>query len=297
MRRMLSTVAFAVVLLVPRLAVGGELVDLHGKPRVIATVDGFELTVADYDRACEIRPIGDGQDPEAYRDMIIADLVRDAALYVEARRQGIDRDPKIRKMMINTLLRTQVYPRVGPIGGGELRDYYHAHAEEFVVPEKVQIKQIVIRVLDDRDADQARALAEALLAEAVADPSRFKALAQEHSAGPYARRGGDIGFVGRDGKSGIEPEVVAAAFELAAGEFSEVLEIDGSFHVVYVANRRDAVERTFEQMYSSVLRKVKSTHLNAMYDEFTAALVGEAEVVIDHATVEELTIVVSGPPG
>jgi peptidylprolyl isomerase len=264
----------------------GERDDSH----VIATVDGLALTVVDFERACAARPRNEGEDPDAYRDEIVEDMVGEAALYLEALRQEIDRDPAIRKMMINTLLRQQLYSTLPRIAEEELVAYWEAHRGEFVVPEKVQIKRILIRVREHRGADEARALAEELRARAVADPGAFKDLASAHSDGPYQRRGGDIGFVGRGGKEGVEPEVVAAAFELETGAISEVLEIGDGFHVLYLANRRERAERTFEQMRGSVLRDVKSIQLNAMFDEYRAGLVEEAEVVIDAGAVEALSV-------
>ena len=41
-----------------------------------------------------------------------------------------------------------------------------------------------------------------------AHPEDFRALAQKHSQGPFARRGGELGFMTSDGKPGVEPEVV-----------------------------------------------------------------------------------------
>ncbi len=257
---------------------------------VIATVDGMAVTAADFDRACQGVLRDEDQDLAAYRDEVVEQLVLDTLLYQEALRQQLDRDPKVRKLVVNLLLRRDVYGQVSndEFGEEEMRAYWAAHAPEFVVPEKVQVKRILIRPDDANNVGQARALAQRLRADVLRDPSRFKELAVEHSACPYARRGGDLGFLSREGKPGLDPRVVEAAFALAVGEVGEVLELDGEFHVLLLANRREQVERSFEQMRGSVLRRMKSERYLELYELFAADLRDGARIEVDADAVDQL---------
>jgi parvulin-like peptidyl-prolyl isomerase len=261
-----------------------------GDDAVIAMVNGMPVTAADFDRECRRAQREPDQGLNDFRSQVIDELILETLLYQEALRQELDRDPKIRKMMVNTLLKQDVYSTISTsdISEEQLRDYFDAHPEEFVVPEKVQIKRILIGVTELRGDNEARALAANLQAQAAVDPSRFKELAMAHSDGPYARRGGDLGFVSGEGKPGVEQAVVTVAFGLGTGQVSAVFETDQGFNVVYVPNRRERVERTFEQMRGSVLRKVKSVRYLELYEAFVADLSQGAAILRDEDAIEQL---------
>lgn len=267
----------------------------------LATVDGMAVGTEDFDRiARRMRPRA-GEVDDEFKQEVMDELVNETLLYQEALRQGIDKDPKIRKMMVNTLLKRDVYGTLDPdaITDEELRAYFDENKEDFVVPEKVQIKRIMIKFADEAGKAEAKKTAEQVRQDVADDPSQFKSLAQEHSQGPYARRGGDLGFVGKKGKPGVDQEVIDAAFELSKGEVSEVIETEGAFHIVYVPNKRDRVERTFEQMKGSVLRKVKSDRYNELHDSYVQKLKDGAEIAVDDAalTAYEYEFEQRGGPG
>jgi len=253
----------------------------------LASINKMEVGTNDFDRVAKrMRPRA-GAITDEFKTEVMDELVNETLLYQEALRQGIDRDPKIRKMMVNTLLKKDVYGTLDPdaITEEELKAYFEEHKEDFVVPEKVQVKRILLKVTDSRPREEARTLAEDLQGQIAANPTSFKALAQEHSQGPYARRGGDLGFVGQKGKPGIDQTLIDAAFDMDKGDVSDVLETDDGFNVLYVPNRRERVERTFEQMRGSVLRKVKSDRYNELYDAYVGRLEADAKIEMDEAAV------------
>lgn len=242
---------------------------------VIATVGGISITADEYRAAAQRKSPANGTAlSEAERLEIVDKLIVEKMLYKEAKKVGIDRDPKVQKVMINTLLRKEVYASVrnSDFSQEELRAYFDAHKDEFVVPEKVQVKRIFIKTNSRRAADEAKALAEDLRAKVKAAPASFKDLAAEHSEDPYRRRGGDLGFLSSEGKPGIPPEVVEKAFTMNVGDVSEVFEGGGGYNVLLIANKRERVERTFEQMKGSVLRKVKNERYKELYDGYVEGI-------------------------
>lgn len=269
------------------------------KPEVIgetlATVNGMPVGTKEFD-ALALRSKGRQNDLDAAaRQEVMDRLVEEKLLYQAALAQGIDKDPKIQKMMVNTLLKQEVYAsvRTSDISEDDLRAYFTEHQDEFVVPEKVQIKRIVVE--PERGKDQAPADAseaawaaaqsrvEELRTQVLAKKSDFRKIAQEHSAGAYARRGGDLGFVTDQGKPGIPAEVVTEAFKLEKGAVSAAFKTDQGWNIVYVPNRRERVERTFEQMRGSVLRKVKSDRYKSLYEGYVNKLKDGASISVDDA--------------
>ena len=120
--------------------------------------------------------------------------------------------------------------------------------------------------------------------------AEFRKIAQDKSAGAYARRGGDLGFVTREGKPGIPSEVIEVAFTLEKGGISDPFKTKQGWNVVYVPNKRDRVERTFEQMRGSVLRKVKSDTYKSLYDGYVGQLREKAAVDVDDAKLDAHTV-------
>jgi peptidyl-prolyl cis-trans isomerase C len=223
------------------------------------------------------------------RAQLVNDAIDNELLRQEAWRQGLHQDPKVAKVMVNTLLRDQVYSNVrnSDFSDDELRAYYDAHRDEFSVPEKVQIKRIVIRYGDDRSEAEAKELAESLAARAL--PSTIKDLAMEYSEGPYRRRGGDLGFVSAEGKPGLDPGFVAEAM-VAPMDSAQVYDRGDAWIVYVVVNRRERVERTFQQMKGSVLRKVKNDRLKEMYRDYVDTLKVDAIIQVDQAAVDALPL-------
>ncbi|MBN2799339.1 MAG: peptidyl-prolyl cis-trans isomerase [Deltaproteobacteria bacterium] len=260
---------------------------------VIATVGDIQVGSKEFQMAAARHTPADGKELTlAEKQEILDQLVVEKMLYLEARKKGIDRDPKVQKVMMNTLLRQEVYSTVrnSDFSQEELRAYFDAHQDDFVVPEKVQIKRIFIKAGEARTADEAEALATEIRGKVVADQSTFKELATKHSEDPYRRRGGDLGFVAKDGKPGVDQAVVDKAFGLEVNQVSEVFEADGGYNVVLVANRRERVERTFEQMKGSVLRKVKSDKYKDLYDGYVAGIRDGYKVSVDENTLGAVEI-------
>ncbi len=260
---------------------------------VLATVGDIQIGSKEFQLAASRKAPTEGEDLSLdERKEVLDDLVVEKMLYLEARKKGIDRDPKVQKVMLNTLLRQDVYSNVrnSDFSQDELRAYFDAHRDDFVVPEKVQVKRILIKITDERDESAARALAEDLRAKVAADPISFKEIATENSEDPYRRRGGDLGFVSQRGKPGIDSAVVDKAFTMEVGQVSEAFKADDGFNIIYIANKRDKVERTFEQMKGSVLRKVKNERYKTLYDEYVEGIRSGYPVQVDEAKLDTVEI-------
>jgi hypothetical protein len=261
---------------------GGPAITAEGE--ILAIIGGGGVTVDDFLARAVRTPGTAGGDlsPEARTEIMDA-LITEEALWQEAMELGLYRDAKVRKIMVNLLLREQIYAKVSAsdFAPQQIQTYFDAHQDEFTVPEKIQVKRIFLRVGADRTLEQAMTLGGELRAELLLQPDRFKDLAAEHSDGPYKRRGGDLGYLSSDGKPGIEPEVVAKAFELDVGDISEPFEAANGVNIVAVASRREKVERTFEQMKGSVLRKLKNERYSELQDAYVESIKGKSTVGFD----------------
>jgi parvulin-like peptidyl-prolyl isomerase len=266
--------------------------------QVIATVNGVPVGSLEFEEAAARKRPAEGDALSlAEKKEVLDRLVEEKLLYKAALAKGLDKDPKVQKVMVNTLLRNEVYANVRNQDFSDelLQAYYEQHKDEFVVPEKVQIKRILIKT-DKRGEEEAKSMAEKLHAELKGDPAKFKDVAAKASEDPYRRRGGDVGFVARTGKPGLEQAVVDKAFEMNVEQLSAPFKTEEGYNLIYVANKREKVERTFQQMKGSVLRKVKNEKLKELYDSYVASLKTGAKVDIDEAKLTAIEIKATRAP-
>ena len=107
----------------------------------------------------------------------------------------------------------------------EVRNYYQQHQSEFKSGEELRVRQILVN-----DEAVAKDIIEKLKGGAA-----FEELSTQYSRAPNAKRGGEIGFVSRgDLPKMFEDEI----FRLRAGQISDVIRTDSTFHIFRVDERR-----------------------------------------------------------
>lgn len=260
---------------------------------VVATVGASAVGVDDFRAEASRRPPADGTALSAEeRKKVIDELVEQEILFQEALDKGLYHDTKVKKILVNLLLRSEVYDAVEKqdFTDADLEAYFEAHREEFVVPEKIQLRRILFKVSPDRDDAATKALAERTYADVRRDPKQFAEIAAQRSEGPYQRRGGDLGFIARDGKPGVDPEVVAKGFELAVDEITPPIRFGDTWQILMVANRRERVERSFQQMRGSVLRMVKQQRFKEQTERYIADARARYPVKVDEAKVASIEL-------
>lgn len=266
---------------------------------VVATVEGAPIGSEDFAKlaARQAPANGDALSLDERKE-ILDDLVVEELLYQKALAEGYDKDPKVKKVMINALIRTEIYDSVknSDFSDAELEAYYNEHIEEFTVPAKVQIYNILIKVTEDRPDADAQDKAERLYQQIRKDPSKFRDVAKEESESPYKRRGGDIGFVPKTGKPGLDQEVVDKAFSMNVDGLSKPFKTPSGWNIIYIPAKREAKDRSFTQMKGSVLRKVKNEKVKEMYDNYTNSVRAGKSVSIDDAKLQAVQVEGSARP-
>jgi foldase protein PrsA len=135
-----------------------------------------------------------------------------------------------------------------PVTEDGLKAYFDKNKENFATtPKEVKASHILLPTKEE---------AEAVLAELKAGKD-FATLAKEKSQDPGSKdQGGDLGFFGR---GQMNAEFEDAAFALAKGEMSEVVEAPQSgFHIIKVTDVKEAVVPE----YDAVKADVKEAYYN-----------------------------------
>jgi len=126
----------------------------------------------------------------------------------------------------------------------DVRLYYDRHESEFVAPERIHLRQIL---LDERD-QAARAQAE------LAAGKDFAAVARRWSIDPSREQGGDQGILSRDDLPASLAEPILA---LKPGEISGVVETEYGFHIFQVVARWPAGPIPFERAQDSIRERLR----------------------------------------
>ena len=271
-----------------------------GEGEVLVSVENVNITVAEFQAAAARKMPANGEKLSLDEKKEILDkLVADRLLYLNGLELGIDKDPKVQKVVVNTLLRDVVYSEVSNEDFPEdvLRTYYEANREDYVIQAKVQIRRILVVENEDRDAAAAKAEAGRLHAEVVASPERFREVAAKFSDGSFKRRGGDMGFVPKSGKPGVDQLLVDKAFSMETNEISSVFKTDEGFNILMVAKKRERHDRTFQQVRGAVLRKLKTDKMTELLDAYVATLQTQTSVSVDDSVLDAIAVELGQRPG
>ena len=137
------------------------------------------------------------------------------------------------------------------------RTTYNANPNQFMQPEQVHARHILVAVNAGRNDAQAKARAEELLAQ-LRQGRPFDELAREASDDKGSgQRGGDLGTFG---KGSMVPEFEAAAFALTKpGQLSEPVKSQFGYHVIELLERIPARRQTFEDVRAELREDARAT--------------------------------------
>lgn len=257
------------------------------------TSNGMNMGFREFDEVAARRGAMAKNLTEEQRKDIIDGLIDEKLLYLKAVEQGVDLDPKIQRMVVNTFLKDHVYKKVRETSPtqDELTAYYDEHKEDFVVPEKRQVKRMLIKARDGEDDAAVTARAQrvrgALSGDGLGD---WNGLAAKHSDGPYKDRGGDLGYVGNTERPGVDPAVIAKTFEQAGAGLTDVFETKEGLNILYVVAVRPRVDRTFNQIKGAVARKAKAERYKAAFENYVTELRSGAQQNINWDAVGDHTV-------
>jgi parvulin-like peptidyl-prolyl isomerase len=149
----------------------------------------------------------------------------------------------------------------------EIGNYYRKHRNDYEGKEAVRIRQILIIVPNDCDAEtkeEKRSSAEKTL-KRLRNGEPFAFLAAEVSQGPAAQTGGDLGYIE---KGLILPEVDTVAFSLKKGEMSGIIETSVGFHIIQVLDKRGAGIKPPESVREEIVEKLGSKKVEEKFQEW-----------------------------
>ena len=218
------------------------------------------------------------------------------------RRRG-ESDESLRQLYLTELLERAILEADGKltVTDAEVDEEYEKIKPNYKKDkERVRAAHILIRVgpgeqpppgepaPEPSEEEKAKWKAEALAkanevhALTVAEGADFAALAREHSMGPSARKGGDLGIFSADR---MVEEFSKAAFALEPGQISEPIETKFGFHIIKVFGKYPAGDLPKQALEDQIRERLSARKLHQGRRDLKQSLMDSYEV---KNTMEEL---------
>jgi len=182
-------------------------------------------------------------------------------------------------MAIAKLIEDEIASKVA-VKPEQVTDFYAKNPDQFKQGESVRASHILISVPKGADAaakSQARDKAEQVLKE-VKGGGDFAALAKQHSADPgSAAKGGDLGFFQQGQMVGPFND---AAFSLAPGAISDLVETDFGFHIIKVAEKKEGRTIPLEEVRPQVEQYLERLNRQEQTETFVNGLKAKGKIEI-----------------
>ncbi len=205
---------------------------------------------------------------------VFTKMLAERKLTMEQMRTDARQDMAVSKMISDEVeARSAVKPE-------QVADFYAKNPDQFKEPERVRASHILITVPENADAAakaQARQKAEQILKDVKAGKD-FAALAKEHSQDPgSAVNGGDLGFFQQGQMVGPFND---AAFSLAPGATSDLVETNFGYHIIRVAVKQPGRTVPLDEVRPQVEEYLKNVNRDEQTDAFVEALKAKGKVEI-----------------
>lgn len=168
------------------------------------------------------------------------------------------------QMLWQRVTQQELFSRID-VQDEKLREIYRDRRDDFSVPERRRLREIVILEGEQSETDR-RKMAEAVR-ERWSGGEDPEALVAEH--GEEALTLLDVGWISR---GDLAPELEAVVFELDAGTVSEPVSARGGLHVATVLEFEERSVRPFEEVRAQLLAQERSRRFEGELEEYLKEL-------------------------
>ncbi len=268
-----------------------------GNEKVLAQVGKYKLTLKEFNDQIKSLPpqlqMAVQRNPQLKKQLLDR-WVQLTLMALEARKENLQAKPNVKKRiedMTNALLAQEYMMEnisdKAKVTDKELKDYYEKHKSEFMQPEQVRARHILIKVpagADKKKWEEARKKALEIRAKLLKGES-FSKLAQKYSDDPGSKaRGGDLGYFG---KGRMVPEFEKAAFALKKGEISQPVKTTFGYHIIKVEDKKPARQRSFKEVEQQIRQKLLRQKQMKLRDELIAKLKKKFPVKVNEGLLDD----------
>ncbi|MDP8225330.1 MAG: peptidylprolyl isomerase [Candidatus Lernaella stagnicola] len=259
--------------------------------KTIATVGDATITTTDFENILKrIPPFNRRRYADKKGKMELLDkLVEEELFYQEAVRRGkhkdaefVERIEQIRRGILASMVKKDLYDEDIEVTESDMKQYFESNPDKFKTPETVKVRLILLRVKRNATAEEeaaAKKKADAALTKLKAGSSWEKVVEQYSEDRASKKKGGLLPKV-RKGLRGKEFDDVAFTIT-KKGEISGVFRDKRGFNIIKFEEKTDATLKDFEEVKSTIERRLKQEKLKTKMETTMDQLRSKAAVKID----------------
>ena len=157
----------------------------------------------------------------------------------------------------------------------KVEQYYKEHRDEFTSKEQIKLSLIMIPGhFSDGEAAAQKAMANEIFSKLV-NGAQFEQMAQLYSEDSTREKGGDWGWVDR---KTLAAPLEKAAFRLAVGKISNVIDFSGNYYILKVEDRHGGDTKSLEQARADIEKKLIQLEAQNLQERWIASLRSKAYI-------------------
>ena len=157
----------------------------------------------------------------------------------------------------------------------EVRTYFHVHAQQYTQPPRVKVRQTITRTRKEAQD----------LSRRLAGGAKMEEVAREYSISPDAKKGGDMGWVGR---GEMEPSMEKVVFSLQTGQISPIMESARGYHLFQVVSKHPGGTPFLPEVAMEIQRRLASEKEEAFFVDWIRGLRDRIPVTLNEDLLNRL---------
>ena len=228
-------------------------------------------------------------------------MLETKTLAVEARAQGLDKDPEVQARIAAQTERVLAIARSKQIEreaeaafdrrrddfAGRAREIYLLDKAKYTTPEQVRVTHILIRT-DKHSKDEALKIAQEVRARVAAPGADFSALARQYSEDASVKsNGGALGWIlARQ----VDRAFWTGAFALRKqGDISEPVLTSFGYHIIRLDGKKAAELQPFEAVRGQVMAEVKRDYVKTAKNTVLDTIFKDPTLQLNQPAIDSLT--------
>jgi peptidyl-prolyl cis-trans isomerase C len=257
--------------------------DAAAQDKVLAKIGDQTVTENDLKEAVASFPDKFFQTPEG-QVKALDYLVNIHVMAAEAKKQGLDKDPEVQKLLAYTTndLLARVYlekitKNLPTPTEADAKAYYEKNRSQFVIPESVLLRHVLVKT--EKEAKD--------VLDRLKKGEKFGDIANKVSICPSRVKGGSLDWLP---KGTLVKEIEDEAFKMNNGQIAGPIKSRYGYHVLLLEDKREPQETSFDQVKDSIIERLKFDAQQAQYEKMAADLRKKMNVQITPPTGDNASV-------
>ncbi|HOV21643.1 MAG TPA: peptidyl-prolyl cis-trans isomerase [bacterium] len=253
------------------------------KDETVAVVNGYRITFDDILTKAETSPVFYQEYLKIEPKFFVEEYINQILLFQKAKQNERKYKKEIEEKMKNYYidLLTNIYVEKEltekiKVSEEEIQDYYNKNISDFVIPEKVNLYEIVT---DSKDK-AVEILSRLSIGES------FEDIAERESISNSAKNGGNLGWIDVEK---LDHEIASLVTKISPGQIlANIFKTDMGYHIIKLAGRTERRVLTLEEARQSIINMIKTQRKKKEVEKFVKNLRENSKIQIFPGKIEEI---------